>query len=90
MKIVKKKKRTKKHPRGRHGWILLHPMFPISLSEYKQKMRMDMRLTSRKAKEKYGVVSASIRRTFREMKDDQMDSTKLLQLLTLKMERRWR
>lgn len=29
-----KAQRCKKHPRSRQGWVLLHPMFPMKLSEY--------------------------------------------------------
>lgn len=30
-----KAQRCKKHPRSRQGWVLLHPMFPMKLSEYR-------------------------------------------------------
>ena len=35
------RKRLKSLPRSRQGWVLLHPMFPMAISEYRQLVKLE-------------------------------------------------
>ena len=39
----KNRKRLKSLPRSRQGWVLLHPMFPMAISEYRKLVGVELR-----------------------------------------------
>lgn len=38
------RKRLKSLPRSRQGWVLLHPMFPMVISEYRKLIGVELRV----------------------------------------------
>lgn len=49
LRLRHKAQRCKKHPRSRQGWVLLHPMFPMKLSEYRKGAKLSARFEDEKA-----------------------------------------
>lgn len=82
-----KAQRCKKHPRSRQGWVLLHPMFPMKLSEYCGKCWvLNVRLQERAKRQKYRSLQSQIRRKLKDFPN----STQLWDAVIKKINRRVR
>lgn len=58
-----KAQRWQKHPRSRQGWVLLHPMFPMSLKEYcGECYSLEIKLQERAKVQRFRGLHARIRR----------------------------
>ena len=86
-RLRRKAQRCKKHPRSRQGWVLLHPMFPMKLSEYKSECCvLDMRIQTRAMIQKYGGLRFQVRRKWQDFPN----STQLIEAWHKKIGRRFR
>lgn len=86
-----KAQRCKKHPRSRQGWVLLHPMFPMKLSEYRDTLitiSISFEPKTHKEETRMRGLSAQIRRTSEQLAKMPMEQTG--DLLCLKLSRRER
>ena len=88
-----KAQRCKKHPRSRQGWVLLHPMFPMKLSEYCSTLvvvKLDLTpKNGNKASARMRGLSAQIRRTSEQLAKMPIEQTGDLLCMKLSRRRRW-
>lgn len=86
-----KPQRCRKHPRSRQGWVLLHPMFPMKLSEYRDTLMavsIKFEPKTHKSVARFKSLQAQIRRPSEQQSKLSME--RITSILCTKIVRRFR